>query len=148
MRAHISLNVKNMKESVDFYTKLFGKEPQKQTEDYAKFDLLSPPLNFSMQSTPSGDISHVSHFGIEVDSPSEVEKWRKRSEKTGLTGRSKEKTACCYALQNKVWFKDPDGNSSEIFHVLEQLPVSGPIKAQGSCCAPSDPSAINSHCCP
>jgi catechol 2,3-dioxygenase-like lactoylglutathione lyase family enzyme len=49
MRAHLSINVSNVSESVEFYKKVFGVNPQKQTADYAKFDLKDPSLNFSMQ---------------------------------------------------------------------------------------------------
>jgi len=138
MRAHVSLNVKNVTESVNFYQKLFGKEPQKQTTDYAKFDLTDPALNFSMQTASAKNQSRVSHFGIEVDAPGEIGFWKERLEKLGLNGHLEENSDCCFARQDKVWFKDPDGNSWEIFHVYEQLPVSSPLAASGSCCVPSD----------
>ena len=143
MRAHVSLNVKDVAESVDFYKKLFGQGPQKQTEDYAKFDLQSPALNFSMQTASAKNLSRVSHLGIEVDSPKVVSEWKERLEKAGMKGKVEEDTACCFARQDKVWFQDPDGNSWEIFHVLEQLPVVGPFSASGSCCTPSESGA----CC-
>jgi len=143
MRAHISLNVKDVKKSVEFYGKLFGTTPQKQTPDYAKFDLKEPTLNFSMQSGSSEKLSRVSHLGIEVDSPSEINKWKERMEKAGVVGKTEEDTTCCFARQDKVWFKDPDGNSWEIFHVYEQLPVLGSVSASGSCCTPSESGA----CC-
>jgi len=141
MRPHISINVGNVKKSVEFYKKFFGSEPQKQNADYAKFDLQSPALNFSMQTAVSGNPSRVSHFGIEVDSPLEVREWRRRLEAAGLSGKVEEETSCCYALQDKVWFKDPDGNAWEIFHVHSQLPVIGPVKASLDCCVPSEASA-------
>lgn len=138
MRAHVSLNVRNVQESVDFYRKLFGQEPQKQTADYAKFDLQSPALNFSMQTASAKNLSQVSHLGIEVDTPEEIGKWKDRLEKAGLKGKTEEDTACCFARQDKVWFQDPNGNSWEVFYVYEQLPVFGSFSASGSCCAPSE----------
>lgn len=143
MRAHVSLNVKNVAQSVDFYRKLFAQEPQKQTADYAKFDLQSPALNFSMQTASAKNLSQVSHFGIEVDSPKAIGEWKDRLEKGGLKGKVEEDTSCCFARQDKVWFQDPDGNSWEIFHVYEQLPVGGSFLASGSCCTPSESGA----CC-
>jgi catechol 2,3-dioxygenase-like lactoylglutathione lyase family enzyme len=143
MRAHISLNVKDVKKSVEFYGKLFGAAPQKQTSDYAKFDLKKPALNFSMQSGSAEKLSRVSHLGIEVDSPSEIKEWKERMERAGIAGKTEEDTTCCFARQDKVWFKDPDGNSWEIFHVYEQLPVLGSFSTAGSCCAPSESGA----CC-
>lgn len=138
MRPHISINVKNVKKSVEFYKKLFGINPQKQTDDYAKFDLESPGLNFSMQTGFSENLSRVSHFGIEVDSPLDIPEWKNKLEKSGLSGKSEAQVACCYALQDKIWFKDPDGNSWEIFHVLQQLPALGAVASQGACCEPSE----------
>ena len=78
MRAHISINVSNVTKSVEFYKKVFGVSPQKQTKDYAKFDLSEPALNFTMQTTTStAEMSKVSHLGIEVDSSDEVMNWQK-----------------------------------------------------------------------
>jgi len=138
MRAHVSINVKDVAQSVDFYQKLFGKGPQKQTGDYAKFDLQEPALNFSMQSSAGEKLSRVGHFGVEVDSPEEIGKWKERMEKAGLIGKVEEDTECCFARQDKIWFKDPDGNSWEVFHVYEQFPLLGSFAASGSCCTPSE----------
>ena len=143
MRPHISINVKDVKKSIAFYQKLFGKDPQKQTGDYAKFDMEKPALNFSMQTGSLENLSRVSHFGIEVDSPSEIAEWKERVEKSGIVGKIEEDTTCCFARQDKVWFKDPDGNSWEIFLVYEQLPVLGSFAASGSCCTPSE----SGSCC-
>ena len=74
MRTHVSINVKNVPEAVAFYEKVFGVSPQKQTSNYAKFDLKEPSLNLSMQSG-MGEISRLSHLGIEVESANEVMQW-------------------------------------------------------------------------
>lgn len=131
MRAHISLNVRNVPKSIEFYKKVFGVDPQKQTETYAKFDLQDPSLNFAMQSG-HGKLSQVSHLGIEVDSPDEVMKWQKRLTEAGLVKLVESDSKCCFARQDKVWITDPDGNSWEIFHVYEQLPVTEANKT--GCC--------------
>ena len=131
MRAHVSLNVKSVPESIEFYKKVFGVDPQKQTSSYAKFDLQNPSLNFSMQSG-LGKLSQVSHFGIEVDSADEVVEWQKKLTEAGLVKLVESDTKCCFARQDKVWISDPDGNSWEIFFVHEQLPVNEENKK--SCC--------------
>jgi catechol 2,3-dioxygenase-like lactoylglutathione lyase family enzyme len=132
MRPHVSINVSNVPASVEFYKKVFGVAPQKQTEDYAKFDLSTPALNFSMQ---SGDksVSCVSHFGVEVDSADDVMSWQKKLTELGLVELVESDTKCCFARQDKVWVTDPDGNKWEFFYVHEQLPLDSP-KAQSSCC--------------
>jgi catechol 2,3-dioxygenase-like lactoylglutathione lyase family enzyme len=130
MRPHISINVKNVAESVAFYQKVFGVAPQKQTGTYAKFDLKEPALNFAMQS--GAKPSRVSHLGIEVDSAEEVAKWETRLKEQGLLQQSEKDSTCCYARQDKAWFTDPDGNNWEVFFVHEQLPVVE--KNAKSCC--------------
>lgn len=133
MRPHISINVKDVGKSVEFYKNIFGFSPQKQTESYAKFDLQIPPLNFSMQS--GGEISRVSHFGIEVDSADEVMKWQKTLTEKGVVKLVESDSKCCFARQDKVWFTDPDGNEWEVFYVYEQLPIPEKDKREKtSCC--------------
>lgn len=132
MRAHVSINVNDVAESVAFYEKVFGEKPQKQTLGYAKFDLKNPSLNFTMQA--AGPVSQVSHFGIEVETQEEVKIWEDRLKQLGLVQKTEENVECCYAKQDKVWIKDPSGNAWEIFYVREQLPTTKPV-AKSNCCA-------------
>ena len=134
MRPHLSLDVRNVPASVAFYEKVFGRAPQKQTADYAKFDLSDPALNFSLVSS-AGNVSVVNHLGIEVQSVEEIAGWRGQLQEQGILDRVEDDVACCYARQDKLWFTDPDGNAWEIFLVREQLEVSGPLARTG-CCVP------------
>jgi len=134
MRPHVSLDVRDVQRSVEFYQKVFGVEPQKQTVDYAKFDLTRPSLNFSLVSS-TGRISSVDHLGIEVESVEEIATWKERLQTQGILERVEESTACCFARQDKLWFSDPDGNAWEVFTVHEQLPVDGTLSNSG-CCIP------------
>jgi catechol 2,3-dioxygenase-like lactoylglutathione lyase family enzyme len=133
MRAHVSINVTDVPKSVTFYQKIFGVEPQKQTGSYAKFDLKSPSLNFSMQSGKA-ELSRVSHFGVEVESMDEVGQWEKRLIESGVLKLKESETNCCYAKQSKLWFTDPDGNAWEVFYVHEQLPVTEETRKASACC--------------
>ncbi|MDQ3489569.1 MAG: glyoxalase/bleomycin resistance/dioxygenase family protein, partial [Acidobacteriota bacterium] len=45
MKTHLSINVTNVKDSINFYTVMFGVEPVKVRADYAKFDIDNPRLN-------------------------------------------------------------------------------------------------------
>ncbi len=132
MRIHLSMNVKNVTESVAFYEKVFGVKPQKQNSTYAKFDLNDSPLNFAMQSV-EGEISQVSHLGIEVDSQDEMMKWQKNLTEKELVKLIESDTKCCFARQDKVWFTDPDGNEWEVFYVREQVPITKKME-QTACC--------------
>ena len=149
MRPHLSINVSNVSESVEFYKKVFGANPSKQTKDYAKFDLKEPAFNFTMQTAlTENDRSRVSHLGIEVETPEEIALWQNKLSQQGLVKLVENETDCCFAKQDKIWVQDPDGNSWEIFYVIEQLPTEGVLnKANSSaCCTPSFGKA-KSGCC-
>jgi len=120
--------------SVQFYQKVFSVAPQKQTADYAKFDLRAPALNLSHISS-TGRISSVDHLGIEVESIGEIAVWKQRLHEQGILEKVEENVACCFARQDKLWFSDPDGNAWEVFTVHEQVGVAGPLANTG-CCVP------------
>src|SRR5204862_4861633 len=44
LKAHVSINVRNVERSIDFYRRMFGIEPSKVRIGYAKFDVQNPPL--------------------------------------------------------------------------------------------------------
>ena len=134
MRPHLSLDVGNVAASVQFYQKVFGVAPQKQTADYAKFDLREPALNLSLVSS-TGKISSVDHLGIEIESIEEIAAWKQHLQEHGILEKVEENVACCFARQDKLWFSDPDGNAWEIFTVHEQLDTTGPLSKTG-CCVP------------
>jgi len=137
MRPHLSLDVRNVPASVEFYQKVFGVAPQKQTTDYAKFDLTAPALNLALVSSP-GTVSAVNHLGIEVESTDEIAAWKQRLLEEGILEKVEDNIACCFARQDKLWFSDPDGNPWEVFTVHEQLAVIGALKNTGCCVSKSN----------
>ena len=145
MRPHVSLDVHNVPASVAFYQKVFGVAPQKQTADYAKFDLTEPALNFSLVSSTE-NVSRVNHLGIEVEATDDIARWKQRLQKQGILEKVEQGVECCFAWQDKLWFSDPDGNAWEVFTVHEQLAVEGPL-AQTGCCVPKGNSASEPATC-
>ena len=119
LKAHLALNVRNVEESIVFYRKMLGIEPSKVRTGYAKFDVQNPPLNLTLNQHPFNERGALSHLGIQVASTDDVLATRKRWEEVGLVTRDEMQTACCYALQDKTWVRDPDGNEWEVFVVLE-----------------------------
>jgi len=119
LKAHVAMNVRNVEVSLEFYRKLFGIEPCKVRKGYAKFDVSNPPLNFTLNEVPFTDKGALSHLGIEVASTDDVLAIRRSWTDAGLSTRDEMKTDCCYALQDKTWVCDPDGNEWEVFVVLE-----------------------------
>lgn len=119
IKAHLALNVKNVTESIEFYRRLFGIEPSKVRTGYAKFDVANPPLNFTLNQVPFGERGALSHLGIQVATTEDVLATRENWIERGLLTRDEMQTNCCYALQDKTWVRDPDGNEWEVFVVLE-----------------------------
>ncbi len=134
MKTHISLNVANVAESIEFYSKMFGIEPFKVRKDYAKFDITEPPLNLTMNQVKVEKGGSLSHLGLQVETTAEVESFGTRWRANGLLTRDEMQTDCCYALQDKIWVSDPDGNGWEVFVVLGDSPEKS-ISAS-TCCAP------------
>ena len=141
LKPHISLNVKDIEKSVEFYSRLFGQEPVKLVKSnstvhsvvreqageeseaprfgYAKFDVAEPPLNFVLNEVPYSEGGTLSHLGLQVATTEDVMKIRERWAEAGLMTVDEMKVDCCYALQDKTWARDPDGNEWEAFVVLE-----------------------------
>ena len=115
-RLHLSLFVNNLKDSVAFYEVFFGQPPTKLRDDYAKFEVIEPPLNMALSQdrTPSKG-GFVNHLGVQVKSSEVVMGARDRFLKTGFHVEEEVATACCYSVQSKIWVGDPDGNRWEWF---------------------------------
>jgi catechol 2,3-dioxygenase-like lactoylglutathione lyase family enzyme len=140
LKAHLALNVKNVEQSIDFYRKMLGIEPSKVRTGYAKFDVQNPPLNLTLNQVPFGERGALSHLGIQVSSTEDVLAMREKWNETGLVTRDEMQTSCCYAVQDKTWVHDPDGNEWEVFVVLEDnLPETTQTVA---CCVPAGPVKI------
>lgn len=135
MKTHISLNVSNVKESIEFYKKMFGTEPFKVKTDYAKFDVENPPLNLAMNQIKFEKGGSLSHLGLQVESTEEVLSIGERWKENGLLTLDEMQTDCCYARQDKIWVTDPDGNSWEVFTVLEN--IENKKDSVSSCCLPT-----------
>lgn len=118
LKPHVSLNVRNVKSSIEFYRKLFGIEPAKVRSDYAKFDVQNPPLNLALNEFPAEAHGALSHLGIQVATTEDVLATKELWENAGLLTKDEMQTNCCYALQDKTWVRDPDGNEWEVFVVL------------------------------
>ena len=140
LKAHLAIRVKNIPASIEFYRKLFGIEPSKVRDGYAKFNVVNPPLNFTLNEDVSAEQGALSHMGIQMESTIDVLAVRQQWLDRGLITRDEMKTDCCFALQDKTWARDPDGNQWEVFVVLEDnLPeksIAGKPCCGPDCCAP------------
>jgi catechol 2,3-dioxygenase-like lactoylglutathione lyase family enzyme len=139
LKPHLAINVKDVEASIEFYKKMFGIEPSKVRTGYAKFDVQSPQLNFTLNQVPFNERGALSHLGIQVASTDDVLALRHIWEERGLIPRDEMQTSCCYALQDKAWVNDPDGNEWEVFTVIEDnLPeTNSRVGGDVMCCAPA-----------
>jgi catechol 2,3-dioxygenase-like lactoylglutathione lyase family enzyme len=142
LKPHISLNVSDIDASVAFYARAFGVQPVKRRPGYAKFDLAEPSLNLTMQEAPRTGVN-ASHFGVQVGDTRDVAAAKQRFEAAGLPTFTEDDVTCCYAVQDKVWVKDPDGNAWEVFVVkadaetMQRPTAAEPAEsAETPCCAP------------
>jgi catechol 2,3-dioxygenase-like lactoylglutathione lyase family enzyme len=131
---HISLNVRDLDRSVDFYRRFLG-EPAKLKADYAKFVSRDPEIHLALEPgpAPAAEPGRLSHLGIRVASTDEVERRKKDLHGRGVAIEEVPRAECCYALQDKFWLTDPDGNRWEIYTVLEDVEQREPL-ACATCC--------------
>ena len=136
LKAHLAINVKDVARSIEFYKKMLDLEPSKVRTGYAKFDVANPPLNLTLNQVPFEGSGALSHLGIQVATSEDVLSLRDRWKDRGLLPREEMQTTCCYALQDKAWVHDPDGNEWEVFVVLEDN--LGESKSNdATCCTPT-----------
>lgn len=121
VRFHLSLNVPDLNRAVAFYTTLFGVPPAKRHPDYAKFDLVDPPVVFSLAPHPPGPGASLSHLGLRVSSDDAIRQFRERLEAAGVGCEAQTDTTCGYARQNKLWVTDPFGNFWEVYRVEAEV---------------------------
>jgi len=137
LKAHLALNVRDVERSIEFYRKMLGIEPSKVRTGYAKFDVQNPPLNLTLNQNPFGERGALSHLGIQLGSTDDVLAMRQKWLDAGLNTRDEMQTNCCYAVQDKTWTQDPDGNEWEAFVVLEDN-----LQSSDLCCVSEAPQAI------
>jgi catechol 2,3-dioxygenase-like lactoylglutathione lyase family enzyme len=138
LKAHFALNVRDVEKSIEFYRNMLDLEPSKVRPGYAKFDVANPPLNLTLNQVAFGEKGALSHLGIQVATTDDVNAVREAWAAKGLLPRDEMQTTCCYALQDKAWVNDPDGNEWEVFVVLEDnLSEEVQSAADKTCCVPT-----------
>ena len=107
---------------------------------YAKFEVAEPSVNLSLNQIAgaTGPNNPVAHFGIQVKSIEAVLQMKDRVAAAGLPMKVEENVSCCYAVQDKIWVADPDGNKWEVFVVVDDE-SSHHTSQSGSCCPDTEP---------
>ena len=114
-KLHVSLDVKNVEESVRFYSALFDAPPTKLKPGYAKFDLDQPAINLTLQEATHCCLQGLSHMGLRVDSTDQVLAAKQRLNAAGIRTMDEMNTTCCHAVQDKIWLTDPTGYRWEVY---------------------------------
>ena len=155
-RLQLALNVSDLDEAIDFYSKLFATAPAKIRPGYANFAVVDPPLKLVLienaDTRGSGVPGALNHLGVEVESPDQVAAASGRLTEEGLDTLDQQATTCCFALQDKVWVEDPDATPWEIYTVLADAPAESGIAGDGSCCADAEVGSMthsvsSTNCC-
>jgi catechol-2,3-dioxygenase len=143
-RFHIHVGVKDLNHSIQFYSTLFGQQPSKIKEDYAKWMLEDPRVNFAISTRVN--TNGVDHLGIQVDESSELLELTERLKRADLGIYGEGETTCCYAESKKAWVKDPSGIAWEAYQTMNDVEVfSEKTPMASACCAPKTPAAKG--CC-
>jgi len=144
-RLHVHIAVDDIQQAIPFYRNLFGAEPGVVHDDYARWMLEDPRVNFaiSCRGRPAG----LDHLGIQVEDDAELAAVSQALAGTGQRIVEEQAVTCCYAKGNKTWAADPAGVLWETFHTFGEAtayghtaPEARALKgagAAGACCAPT-----------
>jgi catechol 2,3-dioxygenase-like lactoylglutathione lyase family enzyme len=155
-RLHLHVNVPELSQSIQFYSTLFGAEPTVVKDDYAKWMLDEPRVNFAI--SQRGRLAGVDHVGIQVDSADELGELARRLKAAGAKTFDEQATTCCYAKSDKSWVADPAGVRWETFFTFGEAVSYGESgalaaleaeKATACCGAPAaaESAKANAGCC-
>jgi lactoylglutathione lyase len=144
MRFHVHTHVEDLQASIAFYSKMFGAQPVRVENDYAKWMLEAPnpALNFAISTR--GGKPGIDHLGFQADTPEELAQLKARAEAADTAILDEGATTCCYAKSDKHWVTDPQGIAWEHFQTLGDIPVfsesrnaaPSPAAEAAACCAP------------
>jgi catechol 2,3-dioxygenase-like lactoylglutathione lyase family enzyme len=112
-RLHVHVGVNDLEQSIRFYSTLFAVEPTVRKDDYAKWMLDDPRVNFAISS--GDERSGVRHLGVQVESLDELGEVYGRLKAADRPVLEEGRTTCCYAKSEKSWIADPDGLVWETF---------------------------------
>jgi catechol 2,3-dioxygenase-like lactoylglutathione lyase family enzyme len=153
-RVQLALRVSDLEAAVDFYSRLFDSAPAKRRPGYANFAVADPPLKLVLLEGTAAEDTRLDHLGVEVSSTEEVAAATERLAAVGLATDVQDNTACCYAVQNKVWVHGPGKEPWEVYTVLadhrpdlegeHDLALSA-VAGDGACCG--DDAGHVTACC-
>lgn len=139
-RMHVSIYVKNINDTVNFYNNFFGQQADKIKPGYAKYILEKPSLIISFVENAERVQQNFGHLGFQVETLEELAFWLEKTKTNGLKVKEEIGTNCCYALQDKFWVSDPDGVQWEVYYFHEDAAFNDPhyeTTDAEACCMPA-----------
>ena len=112
-RLHVHVSVDDLAKSIQFYSTLFAAEPTVTKDDYAKWMLEDPRVNFAI--SKRGNEAGIRHLGIQVEDRAELADVYSRLQRAQAPILEEGATTCCYARSEKSWIADPQGIQWETF---------------------------------
>ena len=152
-RFHVHVAVSDLRQSIAFYSAMFGEQPDVVKPDYAKWMLEDPRINFAI--SDRGQTPGVNHLGMQADSDAELEAIHANLQKADAAVLAEKDAHCCYARSDKYWVTDPQGIAWESFRSLATIPLfgstesgvsgattssscGGDVTSAASCCSPTE----------
>jgi catechol 2,3-dioxygenase-like lactoylglutathione lyase family enzyme len=142
-RLHVHVAVHDLQQSIRFYSALFAAEPAVKKDDYAKWMLDDPRVNFAISTRASK--AGLDHLGIQAENGEELDDLGSRLAQADVAITAQKGASCCYAKSDKYWTIDPQGIAWESFHTLDSVPMYGQdTRSRGA----EIKSAGKAACCP
>ena len=113
-RLHVHVSVDDLAQSTRFYSTLFAAEPTVVKDDYVKWMLDDPRVNFAI-SRREGRAAGISHLGIQAEDETELAEVYGRLSRAERPIVEAKASTCCYANSDKQWIADPQGVPWETF---------------------------------
>lgn len=135
-KVHVSLDTNSLADSIKYYSTLFNMQPTKVKPGYAKFDVDDPAINLTLGESRAATVTGPNHMGIRVTTLDEVIAAKDRLEQAGFTTMDEMGTTCCYAVQDKIWSADPNGNRWEVYIFKGDAESFGAAPRQNEACTP------------
>lgn len=105
-RFHVNVSVGDLARSTSYYSTLFGVSPSVLEDDYAKWMLDDPRVNFSISTATNS--RGINHLGLQVDTLDELAEIQGRLRTAGEQTVDQPDAECCYTRSSKTWVRDPD----------------------------------------
>ncbi len=145
-RLHVHVGVTDLAQSIRFYSALFAAPPTVQHDDYAKWMLDDPRVNFAISSGHAA--TGVEHLGIQAETAEELAEISARIAAADRPVLAEGETTCCYARSEKSWTSDPQGVAWEAFHTMAQARTYyGSSPALHTLAAAAEPKPAGDSCC-